>query len=166
MSLPFLLDAGTAGFIQAPFNLLSTELNSLASGAAVISSVGGTSGVFNQTNSSQAIWSSLYFTSTGTFTPTGGPFLAGWFLLSSDGGTTFEGQISSPSATVPAIPRAPDFSIPLDITTYSTTTLKWCQGRRVQFPWESYQVLLQNLSGVALPSSGNTIKCGGVAIQY
>lgn len=166
MATNFLEAAGTNGFLATPFNLLSTELNSLASGAAATSSVGGTAGVFSQTNDANAIWGSLYFTAGGAFTPAVGGYIAGWFLLSTDGGTTFEAAISTPSTTVAALSRSPDFIISLDNVAYASGNIRWCQGRRINLPWESYKVLFQNNSGVALPASGNLIKVGPVAIQY
>lgn len=166
MAINFLEATGTNGFIATPFNLMSTELNALASGAAATSSVGGTSGVFSQTNNASGIWGSLYFTAGGAFTPTAGGFLAGWFLLSTDGGTTFEAAISTPSTTVSAVSRAPDFIIPLDNAAHASGNIRWCQGRRIQLPFESYKVIIQNNSGVALSASGHTIKVGPVAIQY
>ena len=56
MATDFLQDPGTNGFIATPFNLLSTELNSLVTGNTAVSSAGGTSGVFTQTNYNSAIF--------------------------------------------------------------------------------------------------------------
>ena len=163
----FLENPGTNGFTATPYSLLSTELNSLANGAAAVSSVGGasTSGVFTQTDTHSAIWGSLYFTAGGAFTPTAGGFLAGWFLLSPDG-TNFETEVATPSATVPALSRAPDFTVPLDVAAFASGNIRWCQGRFIMLPWESNKVLLQNMSGAALPSSGNLVSAGPVAIEY
>lgn len=170
MATNFLEAAGTNGFIATPFNLLSTEagFNSLANGGAVTSTVGGSSGVFSQTNNANGIWGSLYFTAGGAFTPTAtnGGLFAIWFLLSPDGGSTFETPKATASTTVSALSRSPDAIITLDIAAYATGNIAWCQGRYVKLPWESYKVVLQNLSGVTLPASGNLIKVGPVAIQY
>lgn len=166
MTTNFLQASGTNGFIATPFNLLSTEINTLGSGSAATSSVGGSSGVFSQSNSSSAIWGSAYFTAGGSFTPTAGQALLGWLLLSPDGGTTFETAVSTPSTTVAALSRTPDFVIPLDNAAFASGNIRWCQGRFIQLPWESYKVLLQNTGTTALPSSGNLIKVGPTAIQY
>lgn len=166
MATNFLEAAGTNGFIATPFNLLSTELNTLANGAAALSSVGGTSGVFSQSNNANGIWGSLYFSAGGAFTPAAGGYLAGWFLRSPDGGTSFETEVATPSGTVAALARTPDFIIALDNAAFASGNIRWCQGGKVQLPWESYKLLLQNNSGVALPSSGNLIKVGPTAIQY
>jgi hypothetical protein len=167
MPTNFLDAAGTNGLIQSAFTLMSTELNSLTSGGAATSSVNGSSGVFTQSSYSNAIWAPVWFQAGGSFSPTAGGALVGWFLLSPDGGSTFEAAISTPSTTVPALPRSPDFIIPLDSSgTYSSSTIKWCAGRFVKAPWESHKVLIQNLSGTTLPASGNLIKAAGVAVQY
>ena len=52
----FLNQPGTNGLIQAAFNLVTSEMNALSNGSAASSTVGGTSGVFTQTNWSSAIW--------------------------------------------------------------------------------------------------------------
>lgn len=166
MSSNFLEAAGTNGFIATPFNLLSTELNALGTGLSATSTVGGTSGVFNQVNNANGIWGSLYFVSGGTFTPAVGAFLAGWFLRSPDGGSTFETATATASTTVQALSRSPDFTIPLDNAVFNSGNIRWCQGSFVMLPWESYSVILQNMSGGALPTSGNLIKVGPTAIAY
>jgi hypothetical protein len=169
MATNFLEAAGTNGFVAAPANLLSTEINTLGSGSAAISSVGGTSGVFSQSSFSNCPWLSIYFVSGGAFTPVVGQCLYGWFVLSTDGGTTFETQVATPSTTVLALSRNPDFIIPLDNAAYASGNIRWCQGRFVKAPWESFKIIVQNVGGaspVALPASGNLIKAGGVAIQY
>jgi hypothetical protein len=144
---------------------MSTELNSLANGSAATSSVGGTSGVFTQTNFANAIWSEIYFTAGGAFTPTAGGFIAGWYLKSPDGGSTYESAISTPSTTVMALPRSPDFIIPFDAVALAANNQKWGQSY-FKNPWPTCKVLIQNLTGAALYSSGNLIKAGPVATQY
>jgi len=166
----FLEAPGTNGFITTPFSLQSTELNTLGSGACATSSVGGTSGVFKQTNNVNAIWGSIYFTSGGSFTPVAGQSLYGWFLLSSDGGTTFETQVATCSTTVAPFTRGPDFVIPLANAAYASGNIAWAGGRFVQLPWESYKVVIWNTNGTgavtALPATSNLIKVGPTAIQY
>lgn len=166
MATNFLYASGTNGFLTTPISFMTTELNTLASGAAATSSVNGTSGVFSQASLGSGIWGSLYFTAGGAFTPTAGGNLSGWFLLSTNGGTTFENAISTPSTTVAALPRAPDFIIPLDNVAFASGNIKWTQGRRIILPAESYKIVIQNNSGVALASSGNIISCGSIAEQY
>ena len=52
MSTNFLLYPGTSnnGQLVSPFSVLTTEMNSLANAGTALSSVGGTSGVFNTSN--------------------------------------------------------------------------------------------------------------------
>ncbi|MFZ0559859.1 MAG: hypothetical protein WAN31_05900 [Methylovirgula sp.] len=160
MPTDFLEAAGTNGFIATPFNLLSTELNSLGSTDTAVSSVGGTSGVFSQSNYANAIWAAIYFYSGGSFTPTGSPYIAGWFLFSPDGGSTFEATASNT-----ALARPPDFIIPLLASAYASGNQAQASGI-VRVPWWSNKVFIQNNAGVALPSSGNLIKAAPVAVQY
>lgn len=165
MATQFLDAGGTNGFIATPFNLQTTELNAVINGSAATSSVGGTSGVFSQTNFANGIWGLIWFISGGAFTPTAGGCISGWFLQSTDGGTTFEALVATPSTSVAALPRAPDFIIPLDAAANSSGQIKFCSGF-VKLPWPSCKVVLQNNSGATLPSTGNSVVCGPVATQY
>jgi hypothetical protein len=160
MATDFLLDAGASGFKATPFNLMSTELNALGSGSSATSSVGGTSGVFTQTNFVNCIWGEIAFTAGGAFTPTTGGYLAGWFLLSPDGGTSFEKVVASTD-----LPRAPDFIIPFFASAYALNDISQASGI-VKLPWWSTKLFVVNHAGVALSASGHLIKCGPVAIQY
>lgn len=163
MATTLQLDPGTNGWVHAIVDLLTTELNALASGAAVTSSVGGTSGVFSQTNFSNAPLSEIWFTAGGAFTPAAGGYLAGWFLKSTDGGTTFEATVATPSTTVPALSRNPDFIIPLDNAAYASGNIRF--GTPSNLPAPSTKVALQNMSGVALPPTGNKITAGPYTYQ-
>ena len=166
MATDFLYAAGTHGFIATPFDLLSTELNSIgANGGAVVSSVGGSSGVFSQTNTVQALSGAVWFASGGAFTPTAGGYLAGWFLRSPDGGTTFEATTTA-SATQAPVARSPDFVIPLFPVAYASGQVAWAQGGEIALPPESFKVVLWNMSGATIPSSGNTLALGPIAVQY
>jgi hypothetical protein len=160
MSADFLLDPGTSGFIATPFNLLSTELNAIANAGTATSSVGGTSGVFTQTNFANAQWVLPYWTYGAAFgtAPTAGANLTGWWLMSPDGGTTFEATVSGT-----ALPRPPDFIIPVYLNITSTGILF---GPVCRAPWTSCKVLIQNNTGQTLPATGNLIKCGPVAERY
>jgi hypothetical protein len=156
----FLEAAGTNGFIATPFNLQSTELNALANGSSAVSSVGGTSGAFTQTNTANAIWGEIAFTAGGAFTPTAGGYIAGWFLYSPDGGTTYETAASNTD-----LPRSPDFIIPLMAAAYASGNIAQASGI-VRLPWWTFKVFTVNHSGATLPATGNLIKLGPVAIQY
>lgn len=133
----------------ASVTLLSTELNSLANNAGVVSSVGGTSGVFNNavgtTNMDGNPRGKLEFLMGGTVTAlTAGGAIQVWFLLSVDG-TNFE------NGTPP--PRNPDVVIPLGaLTTAQRVT------RRCSVPVGKFKVYAVNAAtGQAMPSSGNTL---------
>lgn len=160
MATNFLEAVGTSGFIATPFNLQTTELNALGSGANVVSSVGGTAGVFTQTNFASAIWGAVHFKAGGAFTPTAGGYLAGWFLYSPDGGSTFEKVVAATD-----VPRPPDFIIPLFASAYASGDIAQSSGI-VRLPWWSTKVYVGNRSGVALSASGHVIQCGPVAVQY
>lgn len=155
---------GTNGFLTAPVTMLTTELNALASGAAATSSVAGS---FSQSTFSSGQILTGFFTFGGASTPTAGGVLAGWWLRSTDGGTTFESLLSTPSTSVPALPRAPDFLIPVyeGGAAMANGSIKWAASEFL-FPWLSAKVVLQNLSGAALSASGHTLKIGSVANQY
>jgi hypothetical protein len=162
MATNFLHNTGTSGFLVTPFNLMTTELNTLTNGSIVVSSVGGTSGVFSQTNTSQAQYGYVWITLGGNFafTPAAGANLAGWFINSTDGGTTFEKSSVAP-------PRAPDFLIPLTAASYAASDVVYAAGL-VPLPYGSFKVLIQNNAGASasLASSGNILKVGPTADQY
>ena len=120
---PFLWQPGAAntGLYAPALTLMSTELNAFASGAVVLSSVGGSAGVFGNSNTGQVIWSPLVL----TLSSTGGAFQTGsnlscWFLQSLDG-VTFENGSAAP-------PRAPDVVFPLPAAALAATTTFLSQG--------------------------------------
>jgi hypothetical protein len=156
----FLWNPGTSnnGLTTTAFSLQTTELNSLTTGSYVVSSVNGSSGVFSNTSGAQAIWSEFFLTLGAIGTAlSAGANIAGWFLKSYDGGTTFEQTSSSP-------PRAPDFIIPLPAATISAATV-WGGSGLVLVPALKYKVGLQNNTGQTLASSGNTLRAAPVNMQ-
>lgn len=135
---------------------MTTELNALGSTAVIISSVNGTSGVFAQTNSASAIWGYIWFKSGGTFTPTGAPSLAGWYIKN-DGSANYEKAVAAPG-------RAPDFQIPLLPAAYASADYVWSPMVKL---WEpNTKILIQNLTNVTLPATGNTILAGPVSTTF
>lgn len=151
---------GSNGFLTAPFNLMTTELNTLANGSSATSSVGGTSGVFTQTSQGSGIWGAAHFKAGGAVTPLAGGYIAGWFLYSPDGGSTFEFTVSNTD-----LPRPADFTIPLYASAYASGNFSQSSGI-IRLPWWSYKLFVVNHAGAALPASGNVIQLGSVAIQY
>lgn len=157
-------------FLQAPVGtavtLLSTEINTLGSGACATSSVGGTSGVF--TNTIAFPWGQLSLTSGGAFTPVVGQALEGWFTESNS--TAQETPVATCSVTQPPFARGPDFIIPLVAAAYASTNVVLANGRTMMMPWNPYKVVLWNggtgAAVTALPASGNVITLVPEAIQY
>lgn len=157
---PFLWQPGAAnsGLYAPALTLMSSELNALASGAVALSSIGGSAGVFSNTNTGQVIWSPLVLTlgSTAGAFQTGGN-LSCWFLQSLDG-ATYESGAAAP-------PRAPDVVFPLPASALATTTVFLSQGL-VRLPALRFKVLCQNNSGQSLNASGNTVVLAPTAVQY
>jgi hypothetical protein len=161
----FLLAPGTNGStIATPLVWMTTELNALASGACATSSVGGSSGVYNQTNTSNAPTALSYLTSGGAFTPITGQGLYVWFLHSYDGGTHFEALKSTCSTTIPPLARPADMIIPFVNAAYATSDLVW--GPVGQLPWDSYKIEVWNIGTTALPATGNVLTAFPTALQY
>lgn len=164
MAIDFLWANGTSntGLITPLLTLISTEANSLANTNTAISTVGGTSGLFTQTNTAQGIWAEMFLTLgvIGSALSANSPNVSGWFLDTPDGGTTIE----SP-ATNTGLPRPPDFIIPLPST---TITAGWVfkATELIQIPSLAFKVYIQNNTGQAFASSGNTLKIAVVASQY
>lgn len=144
------------GLLGSALTLESTELNSLASAAVIVSSVGGSSGLFTNSNTSQAVRGEV-FAALGTAggTCAVGSNIAGWFLQSSDGGTTFESTTLVP-------PRPPDFVIALPNTTLNAT---FKASGPVSLPALKFKVLIQNNCSSALAASANTVSVVPIATQ-
>jgi hypothetical protein len=160
----FLEATGTSGFIAT--QAVTISLSGLAIGAAVLGSTvftAGTGGTLLGAQKAHA-WFTVV---TTAFTPTAGGVFACWFLLSTDNGTTFEADplLASASASIMAMPRSPDFVIPLDATSQAAGNIKFAQGP-FRLPYVAFKVAFQNLSGVALSAAAHTLTLGGVADQY
>ncbi len=159
----FLEAAGTGGLITSATTVAwVTALASLTNGAATTSST-----VFSQTTFANAQKLQGWFINgTASFTPTAGGVLAFWWLLSTDGGTTFETLVSTPSTTVPALPRTPDFLIPFDAAAFASGNIRFAQGP-FPYPYLGAKLVMQNLCGATLSTTGTpTVLLGGVADQY
>lgn len=161
----FLYDATNSnGFILASALALASgsDLSALANGGAVTLS-GGTSGVFTQSNFGSGITGYVALTTvTAGWTPTAGGVLVGWFAASPDGGSTFETIVATPSSTVPALPRPPDFTIPFDAVATGTGLVRFSQ--QIVLPPYQCKVIVQNLTGATTGTGNHTLKCGPIGI--
>lgn len=161
MATNFLEAAGTNGFTGT--QAVTITLSALASGAAATGST-----VFSSATLSGAMKCQAWFTVvTAGWTPTLGGVITGWWLLSTDGGTTFETLRATPSTTVLALPRPPDFIIPVyeGGTALSAGDIKWANGP-FRYPYVGAKVVLQNNTGAAFGTGVHTLNIGGVADQY
>lgn len=163
-STPFLRYPGTLnnGLLAALLTLMTTELESVTNGSLALSSVGGSSGLFTNANTGQAIWGELYYDSgsPNLSTPSAGANLTGWWITSPDGGTTFEQTTDAPA-------RPPDWLI--QVVNLSITANWVFKSGIVRVPALPFKVLVQNNLGVTL-SSGTTnapyLKLAPCADQY
>ena len=159
---PFLWNAGTSNnglLISSALSLLTTEMNSLANSSVAVSSVGGSSGVFTNSNTGQGIWGDILL-KLGAISSalSAGACLAGWFLTSPDGGTTFEPTGAAPS-------RPPDFLIPLPATTITAATSYKSAGL-VRIPALPFKIIVQNKTGQTFAASANTLILAPSAVTY
>lgn len=163
MATDFLWAAGTSnsGLLTTAVSLQTTELNSIVNGGTALSSVGGTSGVFNNSNMAQGMIADIFLTlgAIASAVVAGGN-VAGWFLTSLDGGTTFENTVSAAAMT-----RPPDFIIPVPATAITAGWVYKAAGP-IMVPALQFKVFIQNNLGQTLASSGNTIKIAPYAMQY
>ena len=145
-----------AELTQTATTVLSTDLNSLANLALVVST-GGTSGVFNNTiaGGGTVVAAGFEYCDVQLHNAApGGAFNANssidiWFLRSIDGGSTFEDGSSSITPT-----RPPDASLGLQADSSAHTTCK----PDIKLPPGYFKVLAKNnASGQSLASSGNTV---------
>lgn len=165
----FLHTAGTNGYLGTQRVVTwTTALNNLASGSRAISDTTADTGLFSQSSFSNAPFCVAWFKCITTgWTPTAGGAFACWFLMSTDGGTTFEVESrTTPSTTVPAVARPPDFMIPVYTggTAISANDILFSQP--FQAPWPSCKLIVQNLTGAALAAQAHTLTIAGVCDGY
>ncbi len=157
MATNFLEAAGTSGFIATPFALMgTTDLSGLTNTSTITS----TASALSQTTFANAIWCQIFFQAAGAFTPTAGGMILGWWLNSDNGGTNFEKVVTNT-----ALPRTPDFVIPLFASAYASGDRSWSQGY-VKAPWPSCKAYIQNMAGVTLSANNHLIQACPVAVQY
>jgi hypothetical protein len=150
-----LFNTGTSnsGLIASLLSLQTTELNALANGALIVSSVGGSSGKFTNADTGAAKFGEIHFTLGTVTTMSAGANLSGWFLQSNDSGSTYESLTVVP-------PRPPDFIVPLDATTGNKI---YKAAGQVRLPALQFKVLVQNNSGQSFTATGNTLKLAPIA---
>lgn len=154
-----------SGLLVGAVNLMTTELELLAPAASIISSVGGTSGVYSVTQTGQGIWAWLFLSlgnPANTTAMSNGANFCGWFAQSYDGGTTFE-CANSTVTTTPA--RAPDFIIPLPNTAIANTQPPFASSGPVLLPALEFKVIVQNNTGITTMNGGTTVPYLKAAIQ-
>lgn len=166
----FIHTAGTAGFLSTKRVVTwTTALNNLASGARAISDTTADTGTFTQSSFSSAPYGMAYFTTVTTgWTPTAGGCFACWWLASYDGGTNYEVESrTTPSATVPAVARAPDFIIPVYTggTAISAGDVLFAQGP-FALPYLQSKLVVQNMTGANLAATAHTLTIGGVTDTF
>lgn len=142
----------TNGVLAAPFATVAGSgntngLDGLTSGSAATSASG-----YSQSDTLGAKEAYVYYLSGDTtWTPSGaGANIAVWFLLSMDGGSTYESAQNTPSTTVPALSRPPDAVIPLDLVATGTGGVKKFATGRVKLPPGTFKVVAQNNGGATM----------------
>ena len=156
MSTDFLQALGTNGYLlSSPLTVLTTEMNSLATGSYTALGPQHT-----QSDIAQGIRGSVFFKSGGSFTPTSSlvPVLYGWFARSPDGGTTYEYSTT--------LTRLYDFIIPLPQAAISSGQLFAASGVNLPLAAEYWKLIILNSCGATLPASGNSVFIGPTAWQY
>lgn len=155
-------DTGSNGYTAALTLTAGTDLASLASGGAVTLTGGGSAGVSSQANTANGLLAEVVFkTVTAGFTPTAGGCISGWWLKSGDGGSTYETTPATASTTVPALPRPPDFIIPLDAAALGTSAVKF--STYCVPPPSTFKCLVQNNSGAAFGAGNYTLALNVIA---
>lgn len=159
MAASFLWKAGaTDGFTVAPFNLLSSELNGKTTGQTALSLVGGTAGVFSNANTGRVLMGPVTFVAGGSFTPSAGAYIEGWFLDYGDN------VAAEKFVTNVGQARSPDFLIPLHASAYSAGQIALCNGRRVSIEPIRFMAGARVVNA-NLPASGNKIMFGGIEVE-
>jgi hypothetical protein len=153
------------GFLALPVTLLSTEIVSLAANGVTQSSVGGSSGVFSNSNTLQAVWATCLFQegNPGIVAPGAGANIAIWFAVTFDG-ATFEAL----AATSGSVARPPDAIFPLPAAATASPQLFNAAGGLVRLPPGKFKVYVANNTANTMGSgavNGAYISCAPIAIE-
>jgi len=144
----------TAGAQSSYASLMTTELNSLASGNAIQ----GSTSIANATNLDLA--AEFSFTTGGSITPTGSPFVALYlYPLNGDGTTYGDGRFASAAAGPPPSNYYRGFcgmgtSAGTQVGTFAIPGTSIFQ---IPLPRGTFIPVFYNLTGVTLSSSGNIL---------
>ena len=165
----FLHTAGTNGIIGTARTVTwTTALNNLASGARAISDTTADTGLFSQSSFSNCMFGFAEFSHiTGTLAATAGGCLACWWLGSRDGGATYEAEsTTTPSTSVPAVARPPDFIISLYTGATAIPAGSLMQNPKIILPNTYAKLIVQNMSGAAFSANNHTFVIAGIADGY
>jgi threonine/homoserine efflux transporter RhtA len=151
----FIHTAGTSGLLtSAPVAAnASTELSGLANAGLATSATVLSQSSYN--NAAQG-FIELNVVSTGWAVSAGG-CISGWYLLSRDGGTTYEATNSA------ALGRAPDFIIALPTATIAAGRY---YSPLVPLPYLTHKFYLQNNTGATTSANSHIISVLPVADTY
>lgn len=142
------------GGAQSGFaSLMTTELNSLVTGNAVI----GSTSVANATNLDLEV--EFSFTTGGSITPSGSPFVAIYlYPLNGDGTTYGDGRFGTTAAGPPPSNYYAGFcGLPASSGTQTGTFGIPFLGTRILLPTGTFKPVFYNVTGVTLSSSGNIL---------
>lgn len=143
-----------AGAQDAFTSLMTTELNSLASGNAII----GSTSVDNGTNLD--LTAEFSFTTGGSITPTGSPYVALFLYPRNGDGTTYgDGRFGSSASGPPPSNYYRGFA-GLPASSGTQTGYFAIPGTSIfqlSIPRGLWKPVFYNLSGVSLSSSGNIL---------
>lgn len=139
---------------QAAFTaLMTTELNSLASGNAIL----GSTSIANATNLDLEI--EFSWTAGGSITTTGSPFVAVYiYPLNGDTSTYGDGRFGSAAAGPPPSNYYAGFcGLPASSATHTGTFGTPFLGSRALLPNGTFKPVFYSLAGVGLSGSGNIL---------
>lgn len=138
-----------------PILAISTDLNSLASGGVVLSTLTALSNVQadSQGLGYPEVKGKLSLASAAFVSPAA---VYGW-LLQADDGTNYETFVSGTSTTTPPVARAADFIWSVETPGTAQACIKDAWAAQGAVICAKIKLLVWNMTGVALASSGNTV---------
>jgi hypothetical protein len=143
--------AGAGAYLSGPTNLLTTQLNALASGSLTVA------GTAIQ-NTGGYIYADVEFVAGGAYSPTAGAYVELWLLRSIDSGTNYED-----GGTGVAPGRPADIVIPVR---NGTTITPRAGASGLIVPPGFFKPLARQNTGATLPSTSNLIRYSLYTEQY